>query len=41
MNDYEKQQALQALINRYGMDYLDHLDYWELEEMIEEVERYG
>lgn len=36
-----RQQILQSLINKYGMDYLDHLDYNELEELMEQEERYG
>jgi hypothetical protein len=36
-----RQQIIQSLINKYGMDYLDHLDYNELEELMEQEERYG
>ena len=43
VNELHRQQLLQAIINRYGIEYLDHLDYWELEELMNEMEeqRYG
>lgn len=35
-----RQQILQSIINKYGMDYLDHMDYNELEELMEQEEQY-
>lgn len=42
-NELHRQQLIQAIINRFGMEYLDHLDYNELEELMNEMEeqRYG
>lgn len=39
MNEYEYQQILASLINKYGMEALDRLDYWELEELMQEEAR--
>lgn len=37
-----RQQILQSLINKYGMDILDQMDYNDLEELMEQEEqRYG
>lgn len=35
-----RQQILQSIINKFGMDYLDHMDYNELEELMEQEEQY-
>lgn len=35
-----RQQILQSIINKYGMEYLDHMDYNELEELMEQEEQY-
>lgn len=40
MTEYEYQQMLNLLISKYGINALDRLDYWELQELIrEEAER--
>ena len=36
-----RQQILQSLINKYGMEYLDHLDYNDLEDLMEQEEKYN
>lgn len=37
-NCYEYQQILQAMINKYGMDYLDHLDPEDIVELYSQEE---
>ena len=32
----ERQQAIESLIRKYGIEYLDHLDWFELDDLIEE-----
>ena len=39
-NELYRQQILQSIINKYGMEYLDHMDYNELEELMEQEEQY-
>ena len=40
MTEYEYQQIISLLISKYGINALDRLDYWELQELIEqEAER--
>lgn len=39
MTEFEYQQILTALISKYGMEALDRLDYWELEELMQEEAR--
>lgn len=46
MNDYDlanalrRQQMLQSLIMQYGFEYLDRLDPEDIEQMIEDMDRY-
>lgn len=37
----ERQQAIESLIHKYGMEYLDHLDWFELEDLVEEEIRHN
>ena len=36
MTEYEYQQIISLLISKYGINALDQLDYWELQELIEQ-----
>ena len=46
MNDYDlanalrRQQMLQSLIMQYGFKYLDRLDPEDIEQMVEDMDRY-